>query len=303
MAVIFSPDRVGSSIGIPITGAVPASRIKFSVNYNMDRWSLSGLAKGVANNISHATDVAAAYYTSKEGRELINKLKYLGGGAGIAAGDLTNALLDWKYGAGDSGIDKAPNYSGSSQESKYSGGFTNFWTQRAQMDLNDIIAPLGLITGVTLAYKETATLEGKLVESASAMQMGTAAIGGVVFDTYCDASGPKNTRHGLEPILEYYYHHRVSNESKPLTETVIQFGQTVLKGWVIGMEAEPQNMDFRIWKWSINLALSPDYKPKPDTAPKTGVPGSLSKENYEGYDAQGFARRFGNVVSMANINR
>lgn len=289
MALIFSPDKAGMATGIPISGAATASSMKLGVDYNLDRWSGEGFASGVVRNLKEKVDVAAKFYSSDSaniggvsGRDLVTMMS-----------PALAAMLAWKYGAGDSGIDLNPAFANSVEEAYYASDTTAFWTKQAQTDLDDLIKPMGLITSMTVQFKEAANIVGPVVEAGTAMVPGVASIGGVVFEKTCDTKGANKGRHGVEPILEYYYYHRVSNNQKMLTKTTLKFGQTVLKGWVVGVDIEPQNMDFRIWKWTINLAVDPMYKPKPSRNPKTGGELLQGKETYDGYNRAAYARQYG----------
>jgi hypothetical protein len=44
---------------------------------------------------------------------------------------------------------------------------------------------------------------------------------------------------------------------------MLVIGETRLKGWVDGMTAQPMNLDYRLWSWTINMKLSPVYVPRP----------------------------------------
>lgn len=295
MAVVFNQSYVGRAIGIDVAdgSTQPAKGLSFGVNYSMNNYSPSELAGSWKRAMQNAVDKSAAYFTSPGNRWMDIPLGAAtglllggkkGGVVGALVGGATAGYTAWKYKAGNRGIPEGPQFSSAGVlDSAYTGSSTlKDWTQNAQKELSAIIKPLGLITTSTISFEESATFNGDVVIAGSNMLPGKVSLGGIVFDSVCTASGVQNRRHGLEPILEYYYYHRVSKAGSvgtkggPTTSTTILFGKTVLKGWVVGMDAEPQNMDYRIWKWSINLLVDPNYYPQPSKEPTARSPGGIT---------------------------
>jgi len=126
------------------------------------------------------------------------------------------------------------------------------WTNRTQLGIDAMLEPLGLVLGISLDFQDPANCIGVKVEAGTMTQLYQATISGVIFHKACgkeNAPGAGgNKRHGLEGLLEYFYHHRVTNTDKDLDMPTIKIGYTVLRGWVVGMTAEPMNLDYKIWK-------------------------------------------------------
>lgn len=306
MALVFVPNQVGMAVGIPVEGGQAGCRIQFGVNYQVNKYDL-GITAGL-RGLGDMIDVAADYWTKPENRlsaEEIAALALVNPAAGAAAAAVRLAM-DWKYKSGSAGLNRGPQFNSSLQDAALRGGPnpSQDWTANAHKALNEIIKPMGIITSVTLDFKENASWEGTTVTAGGAMVAGTASIGGVVFDAVCGSTG---NRHGLEPILEYYYYHRVSaagsvgSKGGPKTETALRFGKTVLKGWVVGMHAEPQNMDYRIWRWDLNLLVDPDYNPQPAQAPvmRNGANAPVNQEMMDSYNER--ARKDTQQAGTKNI--
>jgi hypothetical protein len=257
---VFPQSNFGRAAGIEVDGMAPVNRIRCGVNYNVDQWAILGSSRALAGEIATLSDNSARYYNA------------------LLASATGNATADQKALA-DSGAAQpflAPSYiSNTEAQAGQSQASAVFWTKRAQIPLDQIIQPMGLITTFTLAFKESVNVAGGSPPPVGSPLLGEASVGGVAFDGVC-GGGSNDNRHGIEPILEYYYHHRISNAGHDLTATTLTFGNTVLKGYVSGMHAEPQDLDYRIWRWAIELVIDPKYLPKPPMRPYVG--GSVSGE-------------------------
>jgi hypothetical protein len=132
---------------------------------------------------------------------------------------------------------------------------------------------LGLVTGLSVNYAEAYTDSGPRIESFAALQLGLATITGVIFNSRCQDTLNKTpslspNEHGLESILSFYSINRISNRhvgnmnvtGDPFMSTLL-IGTTSIDGWVVGLDIQPQNFDYRIWQWQLKLAITPQYQP------------------------------------------
>lgn len=273
MALVFAENALGTSVGIPISGVVPITKLEMGVQ-----------------NANDFIDVAAlGARVGQAGDNLVRRGSNYAYGLGRAVKDgiATRFNLDDPEGAAKlqtSGWQDVP------QEINYAygaaaavGGWEAVFGERSLIPLTKIIKPLGLVTGIALDFQEPVNKLGVRVEGGATAQLYQGTISGIAFDGTCDApcsqmkdkdgnlletvksdaSCTEGNRTGVEPILEYFYHHRVTNIKKELTQTIMYIGITMMRGWVVGMTIEPANVDYRIWRWSINLLISPDYVPRP----------------------------------------
>jgi hypothetical protein len=100
-----------------------------------------------------------------------------------------------------------------------------------------------------------------VITKAPKMAMGVFKLVGVAFGTLCDNPG----RHGLEGILWWYYNNRVSNTFSRKPHSIsVNLGETVFpKAYVIGCNFAAQDPMLNLWRWEIDLYVTPDYQPKP----------------------------------------
>jgi len=253
MAVIFKQDNLGKSIGFKIDGAEPVHRISL----------------GVDNDLPVTGDATDAVYRSLKGylrdtynygveqvNELIKSGKILSNAA-FNSSDL-KTIKDILASGGLRKIPKPIAYARSGLGYIAADEETRRRTMAARMSLDQIIQPLGMVTGISLQFTDPVNAVGITIEAGANQQLYSGTISGISFSGSCKQS---TSTHGLEPLLEYFYHHRVTNANKDLTKTTLKVGATVLRGWVVGFSAEPLNLDYRIWSWAIQLMISPVYRP------------------------------------------
>ena len=272
--LIFNPCGLGSSIGVEISGCSPAKVIKFGVDTNHSMadnvWDAPGSLydEKIKANVRAAKDAAT---------ELANTAISLGKVAYDKARPIFKSVMNQVPGGGllSSVFDKTPD-SAANIANKTSGfeksdesrrprygvyGKGSQFSNRAQVGIDEILKPLGLVLGISLDFQDPANCIGIKVEAGAMTQLYQATISGIIFNKNCSESVGKG-RHGLEALLEYFYHHRVTNTDKDLDSPTIKIGYTVLRGWVVGMTAEPMNLDYQIWKWAIHMLINPDYIPE-----------------------------------------
>lgn len=126
-------------------------------------------------------------------------------------------------------------------------------------------AMLGFIIGISGGYTEAFSWEenGESVPSVSDPVFGKFSIDGIAFGASCAPNA--NGRHGIEGVLYFYWHRRLSNDRFDSSYNYIQFklGQTAFyRAWVIGVDFSQQDANYNIWRWSLQLAVSPKYLPR-----------------------------------------
>ena len=255
MSIVFSQDNLGRSVGYQVEGAVPASKISLGIDQDVPYtgdWLNNAVTKPLKDFFR---DLYNEY-----GAGVINKILK---GAELSLETLTKdgatpeEVRDILVQQGLNKISRPPSPAGSVLGYNAATDEVKRRSAAIQQPLDKFIKPLGLLLGASVQFTENANIIGLQVE-ASPQQLYTGSLSGIVFDGAC-TENPQT--HGLEPLLEYYWYHRVSNPIKDLTKTTLKIGSTVLRGWVVGMNIEPLNLDFRIWSWSIHLMISPDYRP------------------------------------------
>lgn len=267
MAAIFT-SFVGTSRAFETQGTSPG-RFKVGSQVQTADWTVSGRLKDIAND-------ALDYWGSKANDLIDSAVDYLRSkGEDLDSGDVKEALeaginpgtAILKLLAANGFFDRGeaadiPSYRNSK------GSAPRYWDARADKGLSEIMADLGIITSIAGGFKEDAKEKGTKVDSGSKMLLGTAVISGIAFEVSCDRN---TSRHGLEAILEFYAHHRVGNEKKPMTIITIGIGETQLKGWLVKLDWRPMNLDFNLWSWDLTLLVDPEYVPKPISG---NVPGA-----------------------------
>ena len=124
----------------------------------------------------------------------------------------------------------------------------------------------GFILGIRGGFADDFnwTAAGNSTPIVSAPQFGRFFIDGIAFGAVCDSKGGV-TRHGVESLLHFYYHRRISNDRyNPGDYNYIRFkiGQTSFwRAYVVGVDFSQQDANFNIWQWSISLAVSIRYFP------------------------------------------
>lgn len=238
MAVIFSGNKLGAAVGIQMLGSSPVRRLEIGVDSPYDRLDVVGQITTLGQSIQQRVEGAGRWWKHLIFGKVEN-ITELGGQPEEPQAPSYNYSVGSKAGLGSD--------------------FTQYWTERTRQSLGSMLSNMGFVTSINIAFQDTANVNGIKMEAGTSMTMGSASIGGVVFEGSCNVFN----RHGLEPILEYYYHHRVSNTDKKVTATILKVGETRLRGWVDGMTAQPMNLDYRLWSWTINMKLSPMYVPRP----------------------------------------
>jgi len=273
MSVIFH-SGVGVATALTLQGARTGRRIDLGVyvdrttnspiNMISDIWdglgeTLQGMYKGGIDGFIDSAKNMSNDDINKIGGGDLGSVINMALGSLSPIGLLQTALRAAKAGLGDedSQAKKLPTYS--EDNSSSASAEKAEWNQRSNTSLGNLLEDLGIITSMRGNYTEPVSQAGIKVEAGTALQMGTASISGIAFETSCTRTA---SRHGLEAVLEYYYHHRVSNSTKPMSIQQLKIGATQLDGWVVGMDWAPLNLDFRLWSWSINLFLSPIYAPQ-----------------------------------------
>jgi len=258
MSVVFSQDRLGSSVGYAVSGATPISKLEFGTDGDFP-WTGDGFSQAVRryirNPLRNAANAGIEYWNDLY---KLGKLTYAEA-AGYASDENANRVMNEQ---GVTDLIKTPVVYANSELGAYISGDPEVLrrTFSAKLPLTDLIKPLGLVVGVSLAFEESAppSSNGLVVDAGTKFQLYRGSISGICFHGACDTP---SQFHGLEPVLEYYYHHRVSNLSKDLIKTTLKIGSTTLKAWVVSLNVEPLNLDYKIWAWSIGLLISPDYDP------------------------------------------
>lgn len=227
--IVFAQDHVGKAVQIKVKGVSPSRRITLGVNSNRNNWDAIAAAKSLVSDF-----------------------------AGAVTSPVGTAAKWW--GIGDEDTSNA--YASTNAEILYGGGEAARNAKRAELSLPQMIGGFGFITNITLAYRDNVAGGGLTVQAGTELSLGTATISGVVFDAVC-AGGLGESRHGIESVLEYYYHNRVSNADKNISVTTLKVGQTSLKAWVVGLSVQPMNLDYRLWSFELQLLVSPKWKLKP----------------------------------------
>lgn len=131
-------------------------------------------------------------------------------------------------------------------------------TDTSNTSLKDSFGPenarLGFVTTIQGGFSEAVSdIDSTGLVSVKLNRLGKFIVTGVAFNTSCDNEG----RHGIEGVLKYYKDNRISENKHNFT--IIQIGQTKLKGRVEGMSIAPLSSDFNLWNWSISLLVYPDF--------------------------------------------
>lgn len=272
--LVFNPCGLGSAIGVEISGCSPAKVITFGVDSNHSVVDNAADALGslydekIKANVRAARDgaealantaISAANAAYDKARPIFKSVMNQ-----IPGGGLISDVFDKTPDSADNIANRTRGFVKSDEKYRPRYGIYGKGSQysnRAQVAIDEILKPLGLVLGVSLDFQDPANCIGIKVEAGAMTQLYQATISGIIFNKSCDTA-PKKGRHGLEALLEYFYHHRVTNTDKDLDSPTIKIGKTVLRGWVVGMTAEPMNLDYQIWKWAIHMLINPDYIPR-----------------------------------------
>jgi hypothetical protein len=122
----------------------------------------------------------------------------------------------------------------------------------------------GFITHIQGGFKEPFERNRDTVETFTDSLLGDWSIHGLAFSHSCETSG---VRHGIEGPLYWYWYNRSSYDfsgNVNVNRVRIRVGTTrLLDCFVVGVDVAPRDLNFGLWSWTINLAVSPDYAPKP----------------------------------------
>jgi len=258
MALVFN-STIGQASAFRIQGASPVKRIDLGVTVNRSKFSVIDTISDIGSWASNAAgdfiwnsveEVSEAAKSLSEAERAIIRVSNPAIGAVLDAGA-------WGVLDPDPNAKKLPKYT----DSQFGPGTATQreWNQRADMSISQMMEDLGIVTSIRGNFSEAAAQGGPTVEVGDTVNKGVAAISGIAFEASCDR---EPGRHGLEAVLEYYYHNRASNKEKPMSITHMKIGATSLDGWVVGVDWSPLNLDYRLWSWSINLFLSPVYEPQ-----------------------------------------
>ena len=260
MSVIFNHNNMGKSIGFRAQDAAVTPLSKITLGIDQDVPTTSGVTNSAvivpikdyirSGYNEHVIDIADKIY---KGLQLLAD-EYNPFGTGSTPKKIADILK--QQGPTDAVrpinmVKSAGGHQAANAEDR-----RRAWSVRQPLDT--FIKPLGLVLGTTLNFSDNPAPSSGLQLEVQAKQLYNGSISGITFDGACKL---KKETHGLEPLLEYYWYHRISNAKKDITKTTLKIGTTVLRGWVVGMDLEPLNLDFRIWSWKIHLKISPDYRP------------------------------------------
>jgi hypothetical protein len=248
MAAVFNTSQLGTSVGFIVSGASAVHRISLDVE------TTNG---GVLSDPAGAAwDRAKNGYTALQNVWRTAEKFWLNVAGDVLGSDTLNELSN-----GIQPAEKTANPA--SGLGGLLGGRGAALGRDRNRSLTQLISPLGLVTGIGLDFQEAVNkLSGSLVvEAGASQQLYQASISGVVFDSACAGNSAAHAGpHGLEALLEYYHLHRVAQTTNiEPSKTVLMIGKTLLRGYVVGFSADPLNLDYRIWKWSIHLLVNPNY--------------------------------------------
>lgn len=97
-------------------------------------------------------------------------------------------------------------------------------------------------------------------------RVGAATVSGLAFGAHCD----QTNKLGIESVKEFYEQNKVSAQRNPVS---ISLGKTVLRGVLIGINADVSDPKTNVWQFGLQIATVPPRPKWNAAAPDAGAGG------------------------------
>lgn len=124
-------------------------------------------------------------------------------------------------------------------------------------------ADYGFVIGIEGGFEETYSKMNR-VPIAQKAPMGELRMNGIAFSRVCDRNlgNVNSTRHGLEGLLYWYWHRRISAPNGKVNRVHLGIGATrFINCFVVGLDFSHQDANYNLWRWTIKFLADPDYRP------------------------------------------